>query len=66
MSELSEPTIKRRLEKIDEYSRYYGLTATCDNCFERNSAYIKKGERKDGYSVECDNCGCIVSLKNAS
>lgn len=56
-------TIVRDLDfQSDDWMKYYGVHIYCSNCGEHDQVWVKKGVRKNGLSVKCENCKCVVKL----
>lgn len=56
-------TIKRELDYTKDSSlNYYTVHIYCGNCEKHDEVYVKKGVRKAGLSVKCENCNCTVKL----
>jgi len=56
--------IKRKIDDLNEYDKYYSHDCVCKNCGEQNTCYVEKGKMLDGGLIECDHCGCTIRLKS--
>lgn len=54
--------IRRRFEISESREGWYHTSARCQNCYNDNTAYVKKGVPLKGLEIECDRCGCDVPL----
>jgi hypothetical protein len=59
---VSDEIIKREIRNIKDYSKYYSTVAHCQNCCERNVAYVLKKNKLKGLHIYCDKCSCEVNL----
>lgn len=41
---------------------WYSVNTFCGNCCKHSHAWVKKGVRKKGLTIVCDNCGCTIKL----
>lgn len=47
---------------LEAYSSHYEVKTYCQNCLEHSAVRVKKGVKRFGLTITCENCGCQINL----